>query len=213
MDKKKNIAAGLVSSKAGFTLIEMIIVTTIISILAVSIGTSFVSGMKIWSRAQNVDFVEGNILLSMEIIARDMRQIIDVQEVPLEGNEREVTFISLEKAMPVQITYYFKSGEIIRKKSDLQDIIKEDSEGVFIERSVLSAKGWDLEYLCYDISDEDFFKTKSFEAEEDKKQEDICYGVKINIKHDIAPMESIILFPVMGQKVSVALKNRKKVKL
>lgn len=202
-----------VPPEAGFTLIEMMIVITIISILAVSIGTSFVSGMKIWNRAKNVDFVQGQAMLSMEIITRDMRQIVEVEDVPMEGSLREFTFTCLENAIPVQIIYYFKSGEIMRKRSSLEGILKEDSDGNYLQRSIMSVDNLNFEYLCYDISDEDFFKTSSFESLEDEKQEDICYGVIISIKDKIAPIEKTIVFPVMAQKVGVALKKRKKVKL
>jgi prepilin-type N-terminal cleavage/methylation domain-containing protein len=75
-----------------FTLVEMIIVSTIMAIVAVGVATSFLAGMRVWGRVQNIHVAQADIFTSFEMFARDLRQIAPAAGYNFTGTEDELVF-------------------------------------------------------------------------------------------------------------------------
>lgn len=114
-------------SRPGFTLIETMVVATIFSFIALGIATSFISGMKIWARAQNIDFSKYNNILTLEIISRELRQGIKYPSIGFEVKVDEFSFPSLIGDSIVKITYKFDPEKkiLLRRQVGLESIIKD----------------------------------------------------------------------------------------
>lgn len=141
----------------GFTLVETIVVITIFSIIAAGIASSFISGMKIWGRAAEVDFVQSQVLLSLEQIAVKLRQCVNISAIGFNGSSEEFSFPGLLADDIGRIKYSFApvSKTVFLRFQSLKDILlaQEEEETVevkYIERKFLSADSFSARYLSFD---------------------------------------------------------------
>lgn len=113
------------NSKKGFTLVETLVVATIFSFVGLAIATSFISGIKIWDRARNTDFLKYNNLLALEMITKELRQAMDYPLIGFEVKAEEFSFPTLINDSVVKVTYAFNSGKkaLLRKQAEIKDII------------------------------------------------------------------------------------------
>jgi len=130
------------------------VVATIFSIIALGLGTTFISGMKIWDKARNWSFDRSNFILDLETISTDLRQSAPVTAVGFEGTSKEISFSTVSGNSIVKITYAFdpEKKALSRKEIDIKYISqsedqqeKQDKEKQF--------PGWEdfsLTYLYYD---------------------------------------------------------------
>lgn len=143
--------------KKAFTLIEAIIVITIFSIVGVGIASSFISGMKIWDRARKVGFVRNNALITLEMIARQLRQSVNISQIKYWGEEDVFSFPVLSGNSIVEVKYEFDSSQKIlyRRQTDLADILakKEDNSKAI---QILSAEEFSIKYRYFDKEMEEY---------------------------------------------------------
>lgn len=137
----------------GFTLVEFLIVAAIFSFVALGIGGSFLTGLRVWDRARNTDFLRGNIFLVLETFAQDLRQGIDFNSIRFEGFAAEVSFPSLSGNQILKVTYKFDLAEkkIVRQEVNLKDILSiEGEKDKRVEKVLLEVDDLKLEYLGFD---------------------------------------------------------------
>ena len=141
LPKRQKSRFGDSSFLTGFTLIETMVVATIFSFIALGIAASFISGMKIWARAQNIDFSKYNNILTLEIISKELRQGIKDPAIGFEIKVDEFSFPSLIGNSIVKITYKFDSEKkiLLRRQVDLESIIKDLEADKEQEKVVLSS--------------------------------------------------------------------------
>lgn len=182
--------------KKGFTLIEMIVVTTIFSLVGLGIISCFISGMKIWDRARHINRVRGNVLLTMEMMARELRQSVNTERVTFEGKERSVSFPTRTGHTISRVTYLFKSLHkgIFRQQLSLRDVV-EEHEKAYQERKTLSADNFFLEYLYFDKDDEVYLWTDEWDEEDG-----IFSAVRLTIEADGEEFSKTVFIPVGGVK-------------
>jgi len=142
----------------GVTLVEILIVATIFSIVGVSIASSFFCGMKLWKRAQYTDFMHTDTLLTLEIIARELQQSVNISSIEFEGDSQKVSFPMLVGNSIVRITYEFNasSNVLVRRQVSLDDIIAKKEDVSYTEKEILTAENIYLEYLYFDSEKEEF---------------------------------------------------------
>lgn len=168
----------------GFTLVEMMVVTVIFSVISVVIGASFFSGLKLWDRAKNSDFVYNNGLLTLEIFAKELRQSIKSGVIAFEGEEDRLSFPTLKGNSIVKITYLFNSQKnlLLRKQVKIRDIL-DNREDSAIEREVLSLNGFFLSYFYFDQDKEEYLWINSWDKEgifKAVKIEAIINGIQVS---------------------------------
>ena len=112
-------------SKKGFTLIETLVVATIFSFIGLAIATSFLSGIKIWDRARNTDFLKYNNLLALEMITKELRQSLDYPLIGFEVKAEEFSFPTLIGDSIVKVTYAFDSEKktLLRKQVEMKGVV------------------------------------------------------------------------------------------
>jgi len=139
-------------SKKGFTLLETLVVATIFSFIGLAIATSFLSGIKIWDRARNTDFIKYNNLLSLEMIAKELRQSLDYPLIGLEVKSEEFSFLTLINDSLTKVTYVFDPEKhvLLRRQVGLKDIIANKEQENTKERIALtSLEGFSLSYFYH----------------------------------------------------------------
>ena len=93
--------------KKGFTLVETIVTATIFAILAAGVSVSFLSGVKLWQRAKDIDFSKYDAILTFEKITRELRQSSDISSIGFEGDANQVSFPTLIGDTIFKVTYRF----------------------------------------------------------------------------------------------------------
>jgi type II secretory pathway pseudopilin PulG len=118
-----------------------LVVVTIFGIIAMGIASSFVSGVKLWNRAKNMGFSRTEVLLNMEMISRDLRQGIKVEEIGFQGSAEQVSFPTVVNDSLVKVIYLFdaQEKELVRRQIGLEDALAgKESSDVYVQRTILS---------------------------------------------------------------------------
>ena len=147
--------------KKAFTLIEIIIVACIFSLIAAGLGSVFVSGVKLWQRAQVIGVSTSEILLGLEGVSKNIRQSLELEDVGFVGKKRSFEFPTVIGGAIFKVIYSFdKSKEKLSvKKIKYEDVlakkIKEpDATEVFGADEVV------FKYLTFDTGDTSYFWKK-----------------------------------------------------
>ncbi len=184
---KKNI-----NTQQGFTLVEIIVVSTLSSIIGIGIISSFMSGMKIWDRARNVNFTRMSAILSLEKIAKELRQSVPVESIVFEGDSESMIFPTIQADGVVQLTYEidFFSGGLLRIEEKLSDIVIEGGFDEAVTRKVMDVDSFSLEYLYYD------WQIKEYLWVEDWDEDDgVFHAVKIDFEVDDQSYSKTVYVP------------------
>ncbi len=80
--------------KQGFTLVEILLVTVILSIMGLSIYNAFNSGIKIWRRIVG-NVKQEDVSIFFEKISHDLRNSFQYADIKLEGTEERISFPSM----------------------------------------------------------------------------------------------------------------------
>lgn len=179
--------------EAGFTLIEIIIVMTLSSIVGLGIISSFVSGMKMWDRARKVSLTDGGVWLTMERIAKELRQSVDIPLVNFEGEKDSLSFPLYTGNTVSKIVYLFDdhNKSILRRQTELKDITAEGGEQNYVERRTLAADGLSLKYLYFDPEKEAYSWVETWE-----KDAGIFHAVKLTIKAAGEEFTKTVFIPI-----------------
>lgn len=139
------------TKRKGFTLVEIMVVTLIFSVVASGVFATFVSGMKTWDRVKRMNLVRGHIFLTMERVAGELRQSVDISQIDFEGEESWLSFPARVGGDIFKIAYLFDPGSkaVSRQQTLLLDINEGEKED-YTEKRVLTADNFSVQYLFFD---------------------------------------------------------------
>lgn len=165
--------------QGGFTLIEMLMVVTIMSLIATGVASSFLSGMRLWGRVRHQDAAYTAALLALEAIAKELRQSVELASVRVEGKAQELSFPSVNGTSVVKVTYAYdpRTKRLWRKQVELREIIEETLQPHVIEGPVLLADGLTMTFAAPDTQE-----TEGSEWRNEWKPED---GLPVAIRFEI----------------------------
>ncbi len=178
--------------KNGFTLIEILVVACIFSIIATAIGVSFISGIRLWGRVNSAGS-NTDVLITLEMMAKDLRQSLDMPSIGFQGSSSEVSFSILDDNSILKVTYKFDSNEntLLRRYVYLKDIILGAEKEKYIEKRILSSEEFSLSYLCYDP------ENKSYSWKDEwVKDKGIFPAVRIQTKFKNEEFAKVVFIPV-----------------
>lgn len=81
-------------SRRGLTLMEMLLVTALVSIVGLSIFHAFSNGVKLWDRGLKIDRT-GDVAIWMDRMAEDLRSVLPISTLDFKGTATRVSFPSL----------------------------------------------------------------------------------------------------------------------
>jgi prepilin-type N-terminal cleavage/methylation domain-containing protein len=139
-------------NKTAFTLVELLMAMTISSLIAAGVIFSFLAGLRIWDRAQNTDVRKTERLLSLEQLARELRQSVNVSAIGFQGGQDEFSFPTPINDKIVKVTCKLDSGKktFVRGIVSLSDIIRgKEAEG-YSQKPLFALDDLRLEYYYYD---------------------------------------------------------------
>lgn len=81
--------------KAGFTLLELLIVTAILGIVTAAIGACLAAGIRVWTIARSFGAVENDAWIALELVQRDVENALPFEPIAFEGDETSIAFAGL----------------------------------------------------------------------------------------------------------------------
>ena len=87
------------NSVRGFTLIELLVAASILGLIGLAILTTFGSGFHVYERIQSYGGVQADVLLALEEMERDLRNIFPSSVIPFEGDDQSIRFPAVIEAL------------------------------------------------------------------------------------------------------------------
>lgn len=156
-----------------FTLIEVLLVSVLISVISLAIFRCFANGLKLWGRAQRLNN-EVEVAIFLEKIADDLRSTVNMSGLDFKGTISKVSFPSIvrTKADPksarveevlinqigkIEYYYDFSKHAIFRRQANYSQALKDKWQ---IQDSPVVSDIDSLEFH-YDIASQKDFSLKS----------------------------------------------------
>ena len=79
-------------AEKGFTLIEILVATSILGIIGLTILTTFASGLHVFERVQTFGGSQADVLLAFEEMEKDIRNVFPLSTIAFEGDTQSMTF-------------------------------------------------------------------------------------------------------------------------
>lgn len=125
--------------KRCFSLVEIIIVATILAIISAAITASFMSGARLWGRIKNYEFKRIYVLLVIEQFARNFRQYVEVGDFGDTLAKDEMAFFTVSKDEIVGVKYKFDrlNRRLFKDEVKLTEIYSKPDEPVEYHKQVV----------------------------------------------------------------------------
>ena len=199
------IFANKISAK-GFTLVELLIITSILAIIALAIASTFAGGLNVYERVQRYGGVQADVLLFLEKIERDLRNTIESSEIDFIGDKETISFAGIidtidrrgnHKTSLGRIVYYASGRKniLVREEQDYPQAVLKLSKGKGQSQDLVSIDKIRFSYYYFNPETEEYSWKDEWEVEEtkgegrgtrDEEESEIPLGVKVEVtfKHD-----------------------------
>ena len=209
--KRDRLQAFVESLNKGFTLIELMVSTSILGLIGLAILTTFGSGFHVYERVQSYGGLQAEALLSVEEMSRDLNNTFAFSGIAFEGDAQKIAFPAVIETVETieeeervvssvgQIAYYLAGDDeqkiLMRdewnySQAGVGDKSKDDQSGFFSY-----VKDLQFSYYFFDKENEEYIWKDSWSEEEDKG---LPAAVKINLTYedrgrDIAFLRTVFL--------------------
>ncbi len=172
---------GIKRNNLGFTLIEMLIVTAIISVISLAIFSTFDNGIKIWQRVNN-PLPGEDVAIFLNKFERDLRNTFRFAGIEFVGEKDRLEFASLVTSRNLQKTtvggiiysYDILNETLKRTEKDFSQIYSDEKGRI----AQVLAKIRDLKFQYYYYNDE----KKEFQWEDSWHKEGFPLAVRLELK-------------------------------
>ncbi len=82
----------------GFTLVELLVTTSLMAIVGGTMVSALATGVRVWERAQALGTTQEETLVAVERLQRDLRNRRPFRPLPFEGRARQLTFAGVGPA-------------------------------------------------------------------------------------------------------------------
>jgi len=171
----------------GFTFIEVCIVVLVFSVVISVIYGVFRSGLVVCRRVKEVSFKEKKIVLALERLTKQLKQIINLseEELKFKGEKEEIVFIAFDSAVKgfVQHKYYFDKSrkKLMVATQTIEDVLNGTRKKK--QRELISLNGFRVYYFGCDQETGEVFEAEAWE------QEDLPLAVKIQATEYFPPIK------------------------
>lgn len=145
----------------GFTLVELLVVTAILALVALAVVSTFGAGLKVYSRVRGYSVAQSDVLLFLEKLETDLRNTFKFSTIDFTGDGKKVSFAGLAggfDAMPRQglflakVSYCFnnKTGFLVREQRIYPGTSLETKAGNGNSRPLARIENIILSYCYFD---------------------------------------------------------------
>jgi hypothetical protein len=186
---------------SGFTLVEIIISSSIFFIVVLAVHSIFTSGLSIWKKGSEVKFFERSIAPGLEKFSRDLRHTFKFSNTQFDGirftGTKETAIFAglIEDDNIGRISYFVnEEGAFCRKQETFSETFETGEEAEY-KRLIPDVTDLNFSY-CY-TDDAGYFKWKNDWA--DDNSDDIPLAVRIELtvaKRQEEKFEKTIFMPL-----------------
>jgi len=211
------------SAEKGFTLIEILIATSILGVIGLTILTTFASGLHVFERVQTFGGSQADVLLAFEEMEKDIRNVFPLSTIAFEGDAQSIAFPTVIEIFEGndgeedvvssigRISYFIDDATyinevakgLIRVQHNYSQAVAGAQAHVDEGETLASIEGLAFEYYYYDEQAEAYGWQSSWSAEE----ENLLSGVKIAMTYkdgdrDVQ-IERTIFIPVLQKIIEI----------
>ncbi|MFH1753586.1 MAG: prepilin-type N-terminal cleavage/methylation domain-containing protein [Candidatus Omnitrophota bacterium] len=154
----------------GFTLLEMIVVSSMIVVISLAIYSTFSNGIKIWERTQG-NTKEEDLNIFFDRFVSDLRGSFAFKGLDFLGEETRLEFSTLVTSQRLgkrtvgKVAYFYddSSRSINKEERDFSHIHRDD-EGI-IEEGFSGVRSFKLLYYFYDDEKKEYFWLEEWDKE------------------------------------------------
>ncbi len=192
------------SRRAGFSLIELLLVMTLAPIIFFAVYANFSTGIRLWQRLQ-VDTPEEDLVIFAQKAQRDFENATRYSLIPFEGGKDEAVFAARIEAEPAlggdrsigQVRYYYDENKnaIFREIKNISEIYR-DASGT----KALLLKGvrsFEAAYLNYDKLAESYVWNDAYQPAQTGNQP-MAVRLSYVLEGTNKRMEQVIFIPAGG---------------
>ncbi|MFH1836543.1 MAG: hypothetical protein ABH862_00320 [Candidatus Omnitrophota bacterium] len=187
----------ILKNKKGFTLVEVFLTASLLSIVLISIFATYTAGIRIWRTVRRTETImDKKLFIATEKMRKEIYGYIrKFEEVEFEGDQKKLSFPAVSGNNIIEVTYTFKPGKdaLIRETSKVSESLKESGEKT--KTILFEAQSLKFSYLYPEETEEGMEGlggwTDSFSEEEDGPPK----AIKMEIKKDGKKEERIIFLP------------------
>lgn len=147
----------------GFTLIEMLIVSLIMSIISLGLYVTLNSGIKVWQRINNQQLAAEEVNIFFDKFALDLRNSLPFTAINFIGTENGLSFACILKSQRLKgrtigqviYTYDSRTGLLNRQQKDYSQIY--NLEEAAPSAALKNIKSLVFQYYVYDKERKEYF--------------------------------------------------------
>lgn len=172
---------GMKRRNKGFTLIEMLIVMTMLSVISLAIYATFNNGMRIWQKV-NQPLAEEDLDIFLDKFAADLRNAFKFTGIKFLGAKDRLEFSTLvnspglQKRTVGEVIYFYNAQTAIlsREQKDFAQLFAEE-EGT-INQALRNLRGLKFQYYIYDKDKKEYLWLEEW------LKEDLPLAVRIELE-------------------------------
>ena len=85
----------MTSGPLGFTIIELLLAATIMSMISLAVVSTFGAGLRVFDRVQSFGGFQADVLVFLEGLEHDLRNIFAFSPIKFQGDSRSMSFASV----------------------------------------------------------------------------------------------------------------------
>lgn len=190
----------MASGPLGFTIIELLLAATIMSMISLAVVSTFGAGLRAWNRVQSFGGFQADVLVFLEGFEHDLRNAFAFSPIKFQGNSRSMSFAAVgtkfdedgnEFTVLEERSCDFDSSQkaLISKEEDFAPTVSSAASS-FVGESVRTQRITPIKTVEFQY----YFYSKAIEKGEEKiesgwqgawtDEENIPRGVKILLTFD-----------------------------
>ncbi len=169
--------------KKSFTLIELLLVTVLLSVVSLAMYAVFNNGIKIWQRV-NRQLPQEEAVIFLDKFSRDLRNSFKFSTISFSGKETELGFATLLNSQRLQkttvgrVTYsYDPQAQVLNRQQDDYSQVYSGGEGSSV-RSLSNIRSVKFQYCTFDK------ENKKYLWYDEWAKDDFPLAVRIDLEID-----------------------------
>ena len=158
-------------SLTGFTLVELLISSVVISVIALAAYFSLAAGIRIWQRVNQKAEYE-DLAFFLDRFGSDLRNCLEFSNINFSGTKDRVSFASLlnsprlKKRTVGEVSYIYKAQEglLNRQERDYSHLYNQ-AEG-FVKIALTDIKSLEFKFYVYDEMEKKYLWLEEFDRDD-----------------------------------------------
>lgn len=183
--------------KTALTLVEVLITTSLISLLSYVLYSSLVNGTKVWKKSQEL-VVEEDVLIFLDKISRDLQNVFILSDMAFSGSSQDVSFPAIIKLL-ADAQSDLTEGEYVPQMGRVRYYFDKDSHAIYSQQAcygqALSQTFSDPRKLVASVTDfriKYYFTEGGKEVESDTIDDSIPSAINVQIECEYGGTSKIL---------------------